>query len=211
MFLWLIFNDIKITCWDRNTSGLLDISNTQKTSILQALHLKLSFQKKELLMTDAEKNKKFAGTIDMDISKITTPEEMLELAANEKLKLAQLKTLIEIHPGIVQASIEAMQSLAKVSETAGNSQIESVKTIKESISGTVDVLKILAQTAQSDSTREKIAELLIELAKQHKELCLITERINKNNNKLWKKIVITIGGAAMLVIGGVATAVTLKK
>lgn len=148
---------------------------------------------------------------EIDVSKITTSEEMLKLVADERIKLAQLKTLIEIHPGIVKASIEAMQSLSKVSETAGSSQIEATKTLKKSISGTVDVLKILAQNAQSDSTREKIAELLIELAKQHKELCLVTERMNQGNNKLWKNIAMGIGGAAMLVIGGVAAAATFKK
>jgi hypothetical protein len=162
-------------------------------------------------MTEKKQNTESSDAAEVDVSKITTAEEMLKLAADERLKLAQLKTLIEIHPGIVQASIEAMQSLSKVSETAGNSQIEATKTLKESITGTVDVLKILAQNAQSDSAREKIAELLIELAKQHKELCLITERMNQGNNKLWKKIALGIGGAAMLVIGGVAAAATFKK
>ncbi|MFY1055111.1 hypothetical protein ACOQNP_26145 [Ectopseudomonas khazarica] len=162
-------------------------------------------------MTEKKQNTESTEAAEVDVSKITTPEEMLKLAADERLKLAQLKTLIEIHPGIVQASIEAMQSLTKISATAGNSQIEATKTLKESITGTVDVLKILAQNAQSDSTREKIAELLIELAKQHKELCLITERMNQGNNKLWKKIALGIGTAAMLVIGGVAAAATLKK
>lgn len=162
-------------------------------------------------MTNTKQNTESTEGVEVDVTKITTPEEMFKLAAEEKLKLAQLKTLIEIHPGIVQASIEAMQSLTKVSETAGNSQTEAIRTLKESISGTVDVLKILAQNAQSDSTREKIAELLIEISKQHKELCLIIERMNQTNNNLWKKIALGIGGAAMLVIGGVTAAATLKK
>lgn len=159
-------------------------------------------------------SKKFNDVIDAtetDITKINTPEELLELTANDKIKLAQLKTLIQIHPGIVQASIEAIQSLEKISETAGNSQSESIKPIKESISGTIDVMKTLAQNAQSDSARERIAELLIELSKQHKELSLIAERMNKSNNSLWKKVVLGIGGAAMVVIGGVATAATMRK
>lgn len=162
-------------------------------------------------MTSTKQNTADTNPSGIDISKITTPEEMLKLAADERLKLAQLKTLIEIHPGIVQSSIEAMQSLSKVSETAASSQIEALSTLKVSISGTVEVLKTLAQNAQSDSTRERIAELLIELAKQHKELCLITERMNQGNNKLWKKIALGIGGAAMLVVGGVAAAATFKK
>lgn len=162
-------------------------------------------------MTNEKQNTEFAESVEIDVSKIVKPEEMFKLAADERLKLPQLKTLIEIHPGIVQTAIEAIQSLTKVSETAGNSQIESVKILKESISGTTSVLKILAQNAESDNTREKIAELLIELAKQHRELSLITERMNRDNNKLWKKIALTIGGAAILVIGGVAAGGTLKK
>lgn len=146
----------------------------------------------------------------IDITKINTPEDLLELAADERLKLAQLKTLIEIHPGIVKASIEAVQALAKTSEVAGASQVEAIRALRESISGTIEVLKILAQNAQSDSTREKIALALIEMAKQHKELSLAIERMNSDNNKLWKKVAIGIGGAAMLVVGGVAAA-AMKK
>ena len=123
-------------------------------------------------------------TDPIDITKITNPEELLELAANDKLKLAQLKTLIEIHPGIVKASIEAVQALAKTSEVAGTSQVEAIRALKESITGTIDVLKILAQNAESDSTREKIAELLIEVAKQHRKLAEKIERMNSTNNKL---------------------------
>ncbi|MEB5931604.1 hypothetical protein MXL15_05235 [Pseudomonas mosselii] len=145
-----------------------------------------------------------------DISAIKTPEDLLELAADERLKLAQLKTLIEIHPGIVNASIEAVQALAKTSEVAGKSQVEAIGALKSSINGTIDVLKILAQNAQSDSTREKIALALIELAKQHKELSLAIERMNSSNNGIWKKIAIGIGAVATLVVGGVAAA-AMKK
>ena len=158
-------------------------------------------------MTDAKKT----SEDEVDLLKISSPEQLLELAADDKLKIEQLKTLVAIHPHIVQGAIEAMQSLAKVSTTAGNSQIEAIKTIKESISGTVDILKILAQNAETDKTREKIAELLLELAKQHRELIIITERVNQNNNKLWKKIAVGIGAAATLVIGGAAAAFTLRK
>jgi hypothetical protein len=146
----------------------------------------------------------------IDITKIQTPEDLLALAADERLKLAQLKTLIEIHPGIVKASIEAVQALAKTSEVAGTSQVAAIDTLRDSISGTIDVLKILAQNAQSDSTRESIALALIEMAKQHKELSLAIERMNSSNNKLWKNVAIGIGGAAMLVVGGVAAA-AMKK
>ena len=115
-------------------------------------------------MTEAKKSSKD----EVDLSKISSPEQLLELAGDDKLKIEQLKTLVEIHPQIVQGAIEAMQSLAKVSTIAGNSQTEAIKTIKESISGTVDILKIIAQNAESDKTRERIAELLLELAKQRR-------------------------------------------
>lgn len=154
---------------------------------------------------------KKSSSDDIDLSTISSPEQLLNLAADDKLKIEQLKTLIQIHPQIVQGAIEAMQSLSKISVTAGDSQIEAIKTIKESISGTVDVLKILAQNAESDKTREKIAELLLELSKQHKELIVITERVNKNNNNLWKKIAVGVGAVATLVIGGAAAAFTLRK
>lgn len=156
-------------------------------------------------------NTQAAKTEEVDLSKITKPEEMLRMASEERLKLAQLKTLIEIHPGIVKGSIEAMQALSKVSETAGSSQVEALATLKQSVSGTLEVLKILAQNAQTDSTRERIAEHLLELSRQHKEMGQISERMNQGNNKLWKRVALGIGSAAALVVGGVAVAATLKK
>lgn len=153
------------------------------------------------------------NTVDekVDLAAIKTPDELFELASSERIKMEQMKTLIEMHPGIVQASIEALQAIGATSQVAGNSQVEAIKTIREAITGSVDVLKILAQNAQSDSSREKIAELLIELSKQHKELCLLIEKMNKTNNKFWKKVAITIGGILTLVAGGAAAAAALKK
>ncbi len=147
----------------------------------------------------------------IDLSSIHSAEDMLVLAADDKLKLEQLKTLIEIHPGIVQASVEAMQSLAKISESAANAQVASVSTLRSTISGSLEVLKILAQNAESDTTRERIAEMLLELAKQHKELCQMCENMNKNNNQLWKRIALGVTGAALLVVGGVAVAASMKE
>lgn len=145
------------------------------------------------------------------IPEIKTPEDLLELASGERLKLAQLKALIEIHPGIVNASIEAVQAFSKTSEVAGVSQVEAIRALRESINGTIDVLKILAQNAQSDGALENVGLTLIEMAKQHKELSHAIERINSSNNKLWKRVALGIGGAAMLVVGGVAAAATAMK
>ncbi len=147
----------------------------------------------------------------IDLNEIRTPEDFLALAADETLTLAQLKTLIEIHPGIVKASIEAVHALAKTSELAGTSQVEAIRTLRDAINGSLDILKILAQNAQSDTTREKIAALLIEVAKQHKELSQIIERMNSANNKLWKKVIAGIVGTAALVVGSVAVAANMKK
>lgn len=70
---------------------------------------------------------------------------------------------------------------------------------------------VLAQNAQSDTTREKLADQLIQLSKQHHEQCLMIERMNKNKNNLWRKVVASIGGTALLVVGGLAAAAKLKR
>jgi hypothetical protein len=148
---------------------------------------------------------------EIDLSKIITSEELLELASEGKLKLAQLKALIAIHPGIVQTTINTLEAFTKSSENAGNSQVEAVKGIRDSINGSLEVLKILAQKSQSDGTIEKIASTLLEVSKLHKEISLILEKMNNSNNKLWKKVFVGIGTVATLVVGGVAYAATLRK
>ena len=143
-----------------------------------------------------------------DLPSITSPDDMLTLAANDQLKLEQIKALVAIHPGMVQAAIESMQSLTKISEAASNAQVEAIKNLRESISGSLEVLKILAQQAQSDTTRERIAERLLELAKQNKELCQMSKDMKHSNNTLWMKIATGVG---LLVVGGVAVAATLRN
>lgn len=165
-------------------------------------------------MTTSSNNNEFekvSETIGVELPKFGRAEEFFELLAEDKIKAAQLKTLIAIHPGIVNASAEAMKSIVSVSQTAGNSQVEAIKAMQSSLTGTLEAMHVLAQNAQSDSTREKLAELIIQLSKQHYEQSLIIERMNKNNNGLWKKMAVSIGGAAMLVLGGMAAAAKLKR
>lgn len=147
-----------------------------------------------------------------ELSEIRTPEDLFKITAEENLNLAQLKTLIEMHPGIVQASIQAMQSLTKISETAVKTQTEALTTLRESVLGTIEVIKILANNAESDSAREKIAEALIELSKQHLRLSRAIERMSKNNNKIWEKLIFGTTTVIALVASGAAVAAyKLKK
>ena len=165
-------------------------------------------------MTTPSNNNEFekvSKTLGVELPSFHRAEEFFEILSEDKIKAAQLKTLIAIHPGIVNASVEAMKSLVNVSQTAGNSQAEAIKALSSSMTGALDAMMVLAQNAQSDSTREKLAVQLIQLSKQHQEQCLMIKTMNGNNNGLWRNIAASLGGVALLVVGGFAAAAKFKK
>jgi hypothetical protein len=140
-----------------------------------------------------------------NITEAPSAQELIELAKEDKISLAKMKTLIEIHPGIVQSSIKAFDSLIATSQNAGNSQIEAIRSIRETMSGLNESLKILAEKAQSDKTRERIAEIIIEMAKIHSQNFETTRKMNSNNNKTWKNIgKFAIAGLALVATGAAA-------
>lgn len=123
--------------------------------------------------------------IDYEYSDPIIVSKMFKELANGDLNLAQLNTLINKHPEIIQPAISAMQSISDICATAGNSQSELSKAIYRDIDGRVEVLLNLAQRAESDSTREKIADIFFEQSKSNQQIIEIIERMNKDNNSLF--------------------------
>ena len=145
------------------------------------------------------------ATESTSITGAPTAQEIIDLAKEDKLSLAKMKTLIEIHPGIVQSSIKAFDSLIAASQHAGNSQVEAMRTIRETMLSLNESLKILADRAQSDKTREKIAEIIVEMAKIYSQHFETTRKMNSSNNKTWKNIgKLAIAGLALVATGAAA-------
>lgn len=141
--------------------------------------------------------------INSESTALPSTEEIIDLVRDDKITLAKLKTLIEIHPGIVQSSIKYFDALVETTKSAQNSQNEAFKSIRENTAGLNAALKVLAEKSESDATREKIAEAIIEMAKIYSKNYETIRKMNSSNNKTWKHI----GKAAIAGLGLVAFSV----
>ncbi len=117
---------------------------------------------------------------------------MLSKNAFSKQELAQL---IELIPNFIDLQKEFIGGVKEVARETGDIQ----RTAFNIIDKQMQILNVLANTAQSDDTRLKIAEHLIQLSK---ELNPILERMNSDNNDVWKKItaaVVATAGIALVI------------
>jgi hypothetical protein len=139
-----------------------------------------------------------------DFSQITSAKDMLEHVERGSLTIEPLKNLIGIHPEFIQYAAENFRTTAKAIEDAGQNQRDSFRILGESIASDQEILLTLAQNAESDSTREKLAEHLIKVSKQNKKAIAA---LNKENNSFYKTILI----GATIVVGGALVAVAAAK
>lgn len=101
---------------------------------------------------------------------------------------------------------EALKAIGAAAEGAKASQGEAFQTVKSSIDGIVDVLSRLADKADTDEARIKIAECVVEAAKLYVQIPNIIKDMNANNNNTWKTIA-RIAVVTVSVIGAIAKAV----
>lgn len=169
----------------------------------------------------------------MDDSKPTQPESTVEtsaeqsaaeaivLAANEKLTLAHLRTVIETVPHFVDAAIEAIRICGEAAVAAGNSQSEAFETLRIQVGAQERILiaiGALSPKMDSEQGRLRIAEMLFEAFKITAAQADLAQKMNDSNNRTWVEITsgvlkTTAGvvGAGVLLLSAAAAYGQLKK
>lgn len=129
-----------------------------------------------------------------DLAKVDTQQanKILDEVQNGNIGKADYEELLLIVPNLTNLSIKYLESAVEFARNAANSQ----KAAIEAISNVIEGLKILASNAESDVTREKIAEKFISASK-------IIADISKDNNHMWQKAL--FGGAVVILAFGVIT------
>lgn len=144
--------------------------------------------------------KSISGVVDFGSLSKEDAARLLALIGEQKLSEAHIKALVEIAPAFLGFSSECLKAMSNVADGAKITQTEAISTIKKSISGLTDVLGRLAENAESDETREKIAFLLLEAGKLYVEMAKILKDMNKDNNDTWIKIAGILGTVLTVVI-----------
>ncbi len=157
--------------------------------------------KKEKLLTEI---KKVTGINNFENLSSEDGGKILKLIGNNKLSTEHLKVLIEFVPSYVHASAQALQAISNIATHAGASQKEIAESVHTSTKGIINILNTLADSAETDEARLKIAEVSMEAGKLYLEFANISKDINKDNNSTWVKITGVVAGIVLIVGGAVA-------
>lgn len=140
-----------------------------------------------------------------NLSKLSAAEatKLLNLIGEQRLSEAHVKALIEVAPQFISIANEALKTISKTVEGTKESQKNALSAVLAAVSGLTNVLTVLANKAESDEVREKIAQYLIEAGKLYIQVTIITKDMNKDNNDTWVKIA-GISGTVVSIISGIA-------
>lgn len=114
--------------------------------------------------------------------------------------------LISLISDFLQLQKSVVDAIREATKTARENQKEMVKVLENSISTVSGIIDRLSDKVESDEARMRLADISLELGNITREMSHMFERMNKENNRLWKFV---IGG--VLVIGGVSLLVILKS
>ena len=139
-----------------------------------------------------------------DLGRVTVEQfaRVQKLAAEGELTLNQIKALVSALPQFVELQKETIEGIKQIVEGAKESQQAAIQAVSHSLNAASRTLEILAEKAETDETRLKLAEQSIEIGRLGIETANIIASMNKDNNNLWRMAVGAAGlvGAALIVV-----------
>ena len=142
-------------------------------------------------------------------TKSTTPIDpttFISRVTRGEFSREQVVELLRQHPTLATVTAETIRAQAAIIEAAGQSQQNSIQVVLEHIKGSTDVLKLLASRAQSDETREHIANVVLECSKLSIPLAGEMGQMNAENNSFWKRNSSVILGILCVIVGSTLVA-----
>ena len=134
-----------------------------------------------------------------DFDNLTSDErnKLLTLIFRKQLAPPLLAALVELSPAIITALSDITKQAAQRIEDAGKAQMASIEVLRQ-LANSVDSLKEVAISCETDKCRIKIAEGMIQTADK---ITTTIEAINKENNSFWQKFWATTGKVLATILG----------
>ncbi|WP_027137366.1 hypothetical protein [Gaetbulibacter saemankumensis] len=148
--------------------------------------------KKILLLNEVSAKKKLTRE---DIIEIT------KLEAEGVIKKEEIYNIGKVFPEFFKMQITLINALINVSYNFNESHKKSVEPLMEVIRESANILEKLTEKVESDESIKIIAEKSIELAKIHIEILKINERMSKDKNSVYKRLISNLVFAT--VVGGI--------
>ncbi len=136
---------------------------------------------------------------DEEVQRITT------LQYENKLGERHIESLIKANPNFITQQLDLVKTtFSEVSKSVKEEHIKTFDNIGKVIDSTSTILKTIAEKDDnSDEIKIKLIDMTEKLANKQKEILEIQEKMNKDNNNTWIKILTGVASAvALLLLGG---------
>lgn len=129
--------------------------------------------------------------------------KVLQALGRGELDARHAEAVLHTQPRFLVLAERAITTLVEVAQQAGESQREAMRDLVRPMEQILEGLLHLARQAETDETRQEIAQCLVQAGEQYQKIALTLERMNKENNSFWREvglllmaIVAAFGGAA---------------
>jgi hypothetical protein len=116
-------------------------------------------------------------------------KEVFDEIKSGKYSLDEFKVLLSHVPNFVSLAISFYEQLVNVTKAGSESQKEIIAGLRDSIA----TLKVLAERAENDATRDRIGQMVLD------GMRLLAD-VNKDNSRLWAGVAV-VGISALAVVG----------
>ena len=150
--------------------------------------------------------KKLTGVSDFAHLSPEDTSKIMQLIGQGKLNQSHIQSMLQLAPHFAEVAAKALHSLTLNAAFASTSQTEALRAVTSAIEGTAKALSLLAAGAETDSTREKIAEAIIKASEVYLKLVVEAKAMNTENNNWFARNGVFIVSALFLVVGTLAGA-----
>ncbi|MGD1701462.1 hypothetical protein [Dapis sp. BLCC M229] len=123
-------------------------------------------------------------------------EKVVELLDEGKLEQKHIEALTTSSPNFINSIVDLVGTLPRLAEKATEINKQALDKINH-INQTTNTLSILASNVKSDEAKVKIAELIVQVAKEYNETI---KAINTNNNNALQNIINAVGGVIIFAV-----------
>lgn len=139
-----------------------------------------------------------------DFNKVTKEQfEKIQILAGEGIiSKEEMKLLVEVMPNFVQLQQTYADTLKTTINAAKETQKDALRGISVTLDNITDLLKTIAQNAETEELRSKIADIALKLADYGIDVAKILQDTNKENNTMWKQMTLA-ASAVVITVGGI--------
>lgn len=143
------------------------------------------FQNDNASAHDLDRLKRVINIRDLGQTTMKQFAQIQKMAAEGDLSLQEVGLLIAAIPHALELQKETLEGLRHIAAQATANQKGALDRAVGPVLASLEALKSIAATAETDQARIELARMVVEVGTQGVEVSRIVAEINRNNNGFW--------------------------